>query len=290
MDVHLVDGTYELFRHFYGAPRRASESGTERGAVRSALASLLGMLERGATHAAVATDHVVESFRNDLWPDYKTGDGIDPALHAQFGPLEDALRALGLVVWPMEDLEADDGMASGAALAARDPRVDTVYLCTPDKDLAQCVAGDRVVQLDRRSGAVRNEQAVLDKFGVPPSSIPDYLALVGDAADGFPGLPAWGPKSASAVLFRYKTIEQVPGRARDWDVPVRGARRLAAALRDGRDRALLFRDLATLRDGVALFDDVDELRWTGPTPQFRAVAAELGAPRLWDRAEQLAGR
>lgn len=287
MDVHLVDGTYELFRHFYGAPRRAGESGAERGAVRSVLASLLAMLERGATHVAVATDHVVESFRNDLWPDYKTGAGIAPELRAQFGPLEEALRAMGLVVWPMEELEADDGLASGAALAARDPRVDTVYLCTPDKDLAQCVAGDRVVQLDRRTGVVRNEQAVLDKFGVPPSAIPDYLALVGDSADGFPGLPGWGAKSAAAVLARYGTIEAIPGRAADWDPPVRGAARLAAALLEGRARALLFRDLATLRDGAALFGDVDELRWTGPAPTFQETAAELGAPGLWRRAARL---
>lgn len=283
-----MDGTYELFRHFYGAPRRSNERGAERGAVRSALASLLAMLERGATHAAVATDHVVESFRNDLWSGYKTSTGIPPELHAQFGPLEDALRALGLVVWPMEELEADDGLASGAALAARDRRVGTVYVCTPDKDLAQCVAGDRVVQLDRRTGAVRNEQAVLDKFGVPPSGIPDYLALVGDAADGFPGLPGWGPKSAAAAIRRYKTIEEIPGRAGAWDVPVRGAARLASALEDGRARALLFRDLATLRDGVPLFRDVEELRWTGPTPALRETAAELGAPQLWQRAAQLA--
>ncbi len=249
---------------------------------------MLSMLEQGATHVAVATDHVVESFRNDLWADYKTGAGIAPELRAQFGPLEDALQAMGIVVWPMEELEADDGLASGAALAARDRRVDVVHLCTPDKDLAQCVVGRRVVQLDRRTGAIRDEQGVVDKFGVPPAVIPDYLALVGDSADGFPGLPGWGPKSAAAVLGRYGSIEAIPGRARIWDVQVRGASRLAAALREDRAHALLFRDLATLRNGVALFGDVGELEWRGPSPVFREAAAELGAPRLWQRAARLA--
>lgn len=288
MNIHLVDGTYELFRHYHGAPRRIAENGAERGAVRSVLSSLLSLLEQGATHMAVATDHVVESFRNDLWPGYKSGEGVEPELLEQFGPLEDALRDMGVVVWAMEELEADDGLASGAALAARDGRVDVVYLCTPDKDLAQCVSGDRVVQLDRRAGVARNESGVQEKFGVPPASIPDYLALVGDSADGFPGLPGWGPKSASAVLARYKVVEAIPGRAAAWDVEVRGASRLAATLREGRAQALLFRDLATLRNGAALFEDVDELAWDGPRPTFRETAAELGALGLWRRAERLA--
>ncbi len=287
MNIHLVDGTYELFRHYYGASRRAALHGAERGAIRSVLSSLLSVLEQGATHMAVATDHVVESFRNDLWPGYKSGEGIEPELLEQFGPLEDALLDMGVVVWPMEELEADDGLASGAALAARDNRVDVVYLCTPDKDLAQCVVGNRVVQFDRRAGVVRNEHGVQEKFGVPPASIPDYLALVGDSADGFPGLPGWGPKSAAAILARYEVVEAIPGRASAWDVKVRGASRLAAVLREQRAQALLFRDLATLRRGAVLFEDVDELAWKGPKPTFREVAAELGTPALWRRAVRL---
>ena len=254
MNVHLVDGTWELFRHHFGAPAALDAAGRPAGAVRGVLASLLGMLERGATHVAVATDHVIESFRNDLWPGYKTGAGIDPVLLAQFRPLEEALRALGVQVWAMEELEADDGLASGAARAARDPRVERVYICTPDKDLSQCVTGERVVQWDRRRDEIRDERGVVAKFGVPPTSIPDYLALVGDSADGFPGVPGWGPKSTSTVLGRYRHLEHIPGRPDRWDVAVRGAKRLAAALAANRSAALLFRDLATLRDGAAVFD------------------------------------
>jgi len=285
--VHLVDGTYELFRHHYGAPAALDVSGRPAGGVRGVLASLLGMLERGATHMAVATDHVIESFRNDLWPGYKTGDGIDPVLMAQFRPLEEALGAMGVQVWAMEELEADDGLASGAARAARDPRVERVYICTPDKDLAQCVVGDRVVQWDRRRDEIRDERGVAAKFGVPPASIPDYLALVGDSADGFPGIPGWGAKSTAAVLARYRHLEHIPGRADRWDVPVRGAARLAASLGGNRAAAMLFRDLATLRDSAALFEDVDELEWKGPAPGFREAAADLGAPGLWKRAARL---
>ena len=286
MNVHLIDGTYELYRHYYGAPSTTDRAGREAGAVRGTLYSLLTMLGAGATHMAVATDHVIESFRNRLWPGYKTGAGIDPALLAQFRPLEDGLRAMGVQVWPMEELEADDGLASGAALAARDSRVERIYLCTPDKDLAQCVRGNRIVQFDRRQDEIRDDGGVVAKFGVRPRSIPDYLALVGDSADGFPGVPGWGAKSTAAVLSRYRHLEDIPARAENWDVTVRGAQRLAAALREHRANAFLFRDLATLRDGAALFDDVDELQWHGPTPAFEKFADELGAPGLWERAEQ----
>ena len=287
MNVHLIDGTYELFRHFYGAPSAADRAGREVGGVRGTLYSLLTMLDAGATHMAVATDHVIESFRNELWPGYKTGAGIDPALLAQFRPLELGLVAMGVQVWPMQELEADDGLASGAALAARDPRVERVYLCTPDKDLAQCVRGDRIVQWDRRKDEIRDADGVVAKFGVPPRSIPDYLALVGDSADGFPGVPGWGAKSTSAVLARYGHLEDIPARAEQWDVPVRGAARLAAMLREHRANAFLFRDLATLRDGTALFADVDELEWRGPMPAFETIADDLGAPGLWQRAVRI---
>ena len=287
MNVHLIDGTYELFRHYYGAPGATDRGGREVGGMRGVLYSLLTMLDAGATHMAVATDHVIESFRNRMWPGYKTGAGIDPLLLAQFGPLEDGLRAMGVQVWPMEELEADDGLASGAALAARDPRVECIYLCTPDKDLAQCVRGDRIVQWDRRQGEVRDADGVVSKFGVPPRSIPDYLALVGDSADGFPGVPGWGAKSTAAVLSRYRHLEDIPARDGDWDVTVRGAARLAAALREHRANAFLFRDLATLRDGAALFDNVDELEWHGPTRAFAKFAGDLGAPGLHERANRI---
>ena len=287
MNIHLIDGTYELFRHHFGAPSAADASGREVGGMRGVLASLLGMLERGVTHMAVATDHVIESFRNDLWPGYKTGAGIDPALLAQFHPLEDALTSMGVQVWAMKELEADDGLASGAARARRDRRVERVYICTPDKDLSQCVVGDRVVQWDRRKGEVRDERGVVAKFGVPPASIPDYLALVGDSADGFPGIPGWGAKSTATMLARYRHLENIPGRPDRWDVQVRGAKRLAATLGANRAAAFLFRDLATLRDGAALFEDVDELQWRGPTDEFRDVTEALGASGLGTRAERL---
>ncbi len=290
MNVHLIDGTYELFRHHFGAPSAMDRDGREVGGLRGVLASLLGMLDAGATHMAVATDHVIESFRNEMWPGYKTGDGIDPVLLAQFHPLEDALRAMGVQVWPMEELEADDGLASGAALAIRDPRVECVYICTPDKDLSQCVVGDRVVQFDRRKGEVRDEEGVVAKFGVGPRSIPDYLALVGDSADGFPGVPGWGAKSTAAVLARYGHLENIPGHVMRWDVKVRGAMRLAESLRVNRAAAFLFRDLATLRDSAVLFEDVDELEWRGPEPAFEALAERLGAPGLWRRASRILER
>jgi 5'-3' exonuclease len=287
--VYLVDGTYELFRYFM-SPAAAFNRATPEPlrAVHGVVASMLGMLEGGATHLGVATDHVIESFRNALWPGYKTGEGIDPALAAQFQPLEDALRALGVVVWPMVEFEADDALAAAATMAAADPRIDRVMVCTPDKDLAQCVRGDRIVQLDRRTQVVRNAEGVRQKFGVPPESIPDWLALVGDSSDGYPGLPGWGARSAAAVLARYGHLEGIPLSAAEWDVSVRGAARLAATLDAELERARLFRTLATLRADAPVGVDVDALRWTGPRAEFADWSARLGAPSLHERALALA--
>lgn len=284
MDVYLLDGTYELFRHFYALPSARDGAGLEVGAIRGVLASVLGMTNRGATHLAVATDHVIESFRNDLWPGYKTGAGIDPDLLAQFEPLEETLRALGVVVWPMVEFEADDALAAGAARAADDSRVDRVFICSPDKDLAQCVRGTRVVQLDRRAKVVRDEAGVLSKFGVPPASIPDYLALVGDAADGYPGLRGWGPRSASAVLSRFGRLEAIPADWHTWGANVNNPATLARTLSQERERAFLFRQLATLRTDVALPESVDDLRWNGPGPRFREIAGRLDAATVTPRA------
>ncbi len=278
MDVHLIDGTYELFRHYYALPGAKAADGTEVAAVRGVLASVLGMINRGgATHIGVATDHVIESFRNRLWRDYKTGEGVEPDLLAQFPLLEQALSAMGVVVWPMVEFEADDALASAAAAAARDARVERVIICTPDKDLAQSVQGTRVVQLNRRTNVIRDEAGVVAKFGVPPASIPDYLALVGDAADGYPGLPGWGAKSAAAVLARFAHLEAIPPDASLWHVNAANARTLAATLERDRHLALLFRDLARLRADIPLFESVDELQWTGPTPAFPALAARFEA-------------
>ena len=263
MLIHVVDGTYELFRHYYALPSALDEEGREVAAVRGVLASIRGMLQGGATHVGVATDHVIESFRNPLWPGYKTGEGIDPALRAQFPLLEDALVEAGIVVWPMVEFEADDALAAAAAAAAADPRVERVIICTPDKDLAQCVRGTRVVQLNRRTRTFFDEAGIVAKFGVSPASIPDYLALVGDAADGFPGLPGWGAKSAAAVLAKYRHLEAVPADAREWNVNVASPAKLAQTLERDRDLAFLFRKLATLRTDIALFDDVETLRWKG---------------------------
>ena len=290
MNVFLIDGTYELFRHFYAVPPAKDVEGREVGAVRGVIGSVLSMLENDVTHLGVATDHVIESFRNGLWPGYKTGEGIDPVLLGQFGLLEEALEALGVVVWPMTDLEADDGLASAAARAAGDPRVEQVFICTPDKDLAQCVTGRRVVQFDRRARALRDEEGVRAKFGVAPASIPDYLALVGDAADGFPGLRGWGAKSAAVVLGRYGRFDAVPDDAADWDVSVRGAARLAAELAGHRDLALLFRDLATLRTNATLFDSVDDLRWRGPRAGLFDLCARLNVPGYFRRVQALTDR
>lgn len=277
MEVHLIDGTYELFRHYHALPSARDRQGQPVAAVRGVLASVLGMINAGATHVAVATDHVIESFRNSLWPGYKTGDGIDPDLLSQFTLLEDALAALGITVWPMVEFEADDALASGAAAAARDPRVERVIICTPDKDLAQCVRGTHVVQMNRRTRSMRDEAGVVVKFGVPPASIPDYLALVGDAADGYPGLPGWGAKSASAVLARYAHLESIPADWRTWDVNAASRAALSLTLERDRDRALLFRTLATLRCDIPLFESVDELRWMGPTPAFAAFGERFDA-------------
>jgi 5'-3' exonuclease len=288
MRVHLVDGTYELFRHFFGAPPHRTADGHEVAAVRGVVGSVLQLLGEGATHVGVATDHVIESFRNDLWPGYKTGEGVDPDLWSQAWPLEAALSALGVVVWPMVELEADDALASGAAVADADPEVEQVIICTPDKDLGQCVRGNRVVQLDRRKDTLIDEGGVAAKFGVGPASIPDYLALVGDSADGFPGLAGWGAKSAATVLARWLHIEDIPVDARDWEVTVRGAAKLATTLQAGRDDARLFKDLATLRIDRALLGQVEELRWRGPTEEFAAVCAAIDAPGMVRRAEALA--
>ena len=288
MKVHLVDGTYELFRHYYALPSHVNADGQEVAATRGVVTSLLSLLAGGATHVAVATDHVVESFRNELWPDYKDASGIEPELFSQFGLVEDAVWALGVPVWAMVEYEADDGLAAGAAMAVADERVEQVLICTPDKDLAQCVEGRRVVQFDRRKRQVFDHDAVIEKFGVPPASIPDYLALMGDSTDGFPGLPGWGAKSASTVLARYGHIEEIPARELEWDVPVRGAARLAATLREDKDRALLFRRLATLVREAPVSPTVDELEWTGPTAEFAATCETLEDSRLVSRAETLA--
>ena len=285
MVVHLIDGTFELFRYFLSPAAAFDRSAPEElRAVRGVVASILGMLEGGATHLAVATDHVIESFRNALWPGYKTGEGLDPLLYAQFQPLEDALSALGVVVWPMVEFEADDALAAAAVMAAADARVEQVVVCTPDKDLAQCERGDRIVQLDRRTRDLRNESAVRQKFGVSPASIPDWLALVGDSADGYPGLPGWGEKSAATVLGRYEHLEHIPKLATKWDVAVRGATRLAATLTEQRERALLFRELATLRVDAPIGADVDALRWRGPRADFAAWSVRLGTPALHERS------
>jgi 5'-3' exonuclease len=267
MIIHLVDGTYELFRHFYGF-RRTNLPPPPRGAVAGVLGTIMQMLDEGATHVAVATDHVIESFRNDLWPGYKTGEGIDPALWAQFHPLEESLMAMGVTTWPMIELEADDALASAANAASLDHRVEKVCIWTPDKDLAQCVVADRVVQVDRRSGEIRDEARVRAKFGVAPAFIADYLALVGDSSDGYPGLPGIGPKTAARLIGQHGHLEQFP----------------ASVLGDNRARALLFKNLATLRTDAPLFDDVERLRWAGPTDGFKAVAEKVGNARLAERA------
>jgi 5'-3' exonuclease len=286
VEVYLVDGTYELFRHYYAVPSARDHDGFEIGAVRGVLASVLGMIRGGASHIAVATDHVIESFRNDLWPGYKTSAGVEPDLLAQFPLLEEALAAAGVTVWPMVEFEADDALASAALAAARDPRVDRVVICTPDKDLAQCVRGTHVVQLNRRTRVTLDEAAVVVKFGVPPASIPDYLALVGDAADGYPGLPGWGAKSTAAVLARFRHLESIPPDWRDWHVNATGAASLADTLKRDRDRALLFRTLATLRIDLPLFENVDQLQWSGPTPAFTALGARFDSAATGPRSRR----
>jgi 5'-3' exonuclease len=283
MDVHLIDGTYELFRHFYAVPAGTDVNGQEIGAVRGVLTSVLSMIDRGATHIGVATDHVVESFRNDLYPGYKTSEGVPPQLLSQFPVLEQALEAMGVIVWPMVEFEADDALASAAAKAAKDDRVTRVLICTPDKDLSQCVIGTRVVQLDRRRDIVRDEAGVIAKFGVKPESIPDYLAVVGDTADGFPGLPGWGAKAAALALSRYSHLENIPKDWRDWQSSIKRARALSESLLNGWSDALLFRTLATLRLDVPVFDRVDDLCWQGPRKNFDELCQRIKAYDLFRR-------
>src|SRR5713226_3699649 len=278
MIVHLIDGTYELFRHFYGI-RRFKKTDPPFGAVSGVLHMVAKMIEDGATHIGVATDHVIESFRNGLWPGYKTGAGIEPALYSQFHLLEDALKLAGVVMWPMVEFEADDALGAAAVAAARDSRVERVIICTPDKDLGQCVSGTRIVQLNRRTRVTLDEAGVIQKFGVSPASIPDYLALVGDSADGYPGLPGWGAKSSAAVLAKFVHLESIPSDSREWRVNAANASALAHTLSREKDRALLFRTLATLRTDISLFDNVDQLRWNGHSPDFPALAARLDAAR-----------
>lgn len=277
MEVHLIDGTYELFRHFYALPSARDADGREVAAVKGVVASILGLINRGATHIGVATDHVIESFRNRMWPGYKTGAGIDVNLLSQFGLLESTLQALGVTVWPMVEYEADDALAAAARIAAGDPRVDRVLICTPDKDLAQCVRGTRVVQWHRRGNKIMDEDGVALKFGVRPGSIPDYLALVGDAADGYPGLPGWGAKSSAAVLARFGHIEAIPDDPSTWHVNAANPGALARTLMQQRELVLLFRDLATLRTELDLFQSIDELKWEGPTPAFAEIGRRFDA-------------
>lgn len=285
MDVHLVDGTFELFRHFYAVPPSSEGKSEEVGAVRGVVASVISMLERGTTHIGVATDKIIESFRNELYPYYKTSEGIHPKLWSQFPILEEALEALGVKVWAMVEFEADDALASAAVRAAQDDRVGKVIICTPDKDLSQCVSGQRIVQLDRMRNITRDESGVVEKFGIKPESIPDYLALVGDSADGFPGIQRWGAKAAASVLSVYSHLEDIPKDPKQWNTSVRGAATLAKTLSDSWQDALLFRTLATLRTDVDVFATVDDLQWKGPRPEFESIAQRLKAPDLNRRAD-----
>jgi 5'-3' exonuclease len=288
MKAHLVDGTYELFRHYFAVPSHVTADGQEVAATRAVAGSLMGLLEEGATHVGVATDHVIESFRNDLWPGYKDGSGVPVDLSAQFPLLEELLEAAGFVVWAMVEYEADDALAAAAAALADDDSVEQVIICTPDKDLSQCVVGDRVVQLDRRKNELRDADGVREKFGVDPESIADYLALVGDSADGFPGLPGFGAKSTGSLLARWKHLEHIPPDGADWDANVRGAAKLAVTLRDNLGDALLFRRLATLELDAVTVPDPDALRWRGPTPELVGLAERIDAPGLVTRAIRLA--
>jgi 5'-3' exonuclease len=289
VQVHLVDGTYELFRHFFALPSHVTEAGEEVGATRGTVGSVLQLLEGGATHVGVATDHVIESFRNELWATYKDGSGVDPALKSQFPLLEEALEALGVAVFAMVEFEADDALAAAARLAAADERVDRVWICTPDKDMGQCVGG-KVVQLDRRQNKLLDVDGVRQKFGVDPESIPDWLALVGDSADGFPGLAGWGAKSASAVLARWGHLENIPEDVREWDADVRGAQKLAYTLVKERELVYLFRVLATLRPEAPVGSSVDEWEWRGPTEAWPAMCRRLEAPALTERVASLTAR
>jgi 5'-3' exonuclease len=290
MQVHVVDGTYELFRYHFAMPSHLNADGQEVAATRGALGTVVQLLEEGATHVGVATDHVIESFRNDLWPGYKTSAGMPPELLSQFPLLEEGLVALGVTLFAMVEYEADDAMGAAAAVAAADERVSQVLICTPDKDLGQCVVGDRIVQLDRRKGIVFDADAVKEKFGVAPESIPDYLGLVGDSADGFPGLPGWGAKSAAAVLARYGHLEDIPADGADWDIDVRGTGKLAFTLREQFDLAVLFRRIATIELDAPTVTSVDELEWHGPQPEAAELVERIDAPGLLTRAIRLAER
>jgi len=287
MDVYLIDGTYELFRHFFAVPSTTDASGQEIGAVRGVLVSVVSMIEKGATHLGVATDHVVESFRNDLYPGYKTSEGVAPELLSQFPILEEALQSMGVLVWPEVYFEADDALASAAANAAKDPQVRQVFICTPDKDLAQSVVGARVVQQDRRREIVRDEAGVVEKFGVKPQSIPDYLAVVGDSADGYPGIAGWGTKAAAMVLSQYPHLEDIPKDWKQWHPSIKRARTLAESIFSAWDDALLFRTLATLRVDAPVFDTVGDLLWKGPRPNFEETCRRIQAPRLAQRVAKL---
>jgi 5'-3' exonuclease len=289
MQAYLVDGTYELFRYHFALPGHATADGREVGAVRGVLGSVLQLIERGATHLGVATDHVIESYRNDLWPGYKDGSGVEPDILSQFVPLEEALVEAGICLWPMVEYEADDALAAAALVAAADPRVERVLICTPDKDLAQCVTDDgRIQQWDRRKDTYYDRDGVIEKFGVAPASIPDYLALVGDSADGFPGIKGWGAKSAATVLARWGHVDAIPADPAAWEVPVRGPAKLAASLAADYELALLFRRLATLELDAPTITSVDELEWRGPRPGFAALCEQLDAPELAERAERAA--
>jgi 5'-3' exonuclease len=288
MNVHLVDGTYELFRHFFAVPSARDSEGREVGAVRGVLGTVLLLLETGATHVGVATDHVVESFRNQLYSGYKTSEGVAPELLSQFPIVEEALQAMGVKVWPMVEFEADDALASAAALAAKDQSVSQVLICTPDKDLGQCVVGTRVVQWDRMRNLIRDEAGVQAKFGVGPESIPDYLAVVGDSADGFPGIAGWGAKAAASVLSQYQHLEKIPKNWQQWNPSIRRARTLADSLFTSWSDALLFRTLATLRVDVPAFKNIEELRWKGPSAGFEEYASRLGSSSLFARASAAA--
>ena len=290
MEIYLVDGTYELFRHYYALPSARDENGREVAAVRGVLSSVLGMIKTGASYMAFATDHVIESFRNELWPGYKTSEGIEPDLWAQFPLLEEVLAAAGAIVWPMVEFEADDALAAAALAAARDKRVERVVICTPDKDLGQCVQGTRVVQLNRRTRTTLDESAIIQKFGVAPASIPDYLALVGDAADGYPGLPGWGAKSSASVLAKFHHLESIPADWREWRVNIPNSSVLAETLYRERAQALLFRTLATLRTDIPLFTDIDELRWSGSKPEFDQIAVRLDAARTQKKSRAVRQR
>ena len=291
MKVHLVDGTYELFRHYFGAPSHITSEGYEVGATRAVLASMLSLLEQGATHIGIATDHTITSFRNELYEGYKDGSDIDSDISGQFHILEDLLEAAGFIIFPMVEFEADDALASAAVRSTVDKRVEQVVICTPDKDLGQCLTPDhKIVQYDRRKKLEMNYEAIIEKFGVRPESIPDYLGLMGDTADGFPGLQGWGAKSSSSVLAVYNHIEHIPEDPEKWEVSVRGAKKLAATLNENQSLALLFRQIATLSYDAPTFGSIDELHWEGPGSDFVQIAEKLDATRLIERAERLADK